>query len=45
VEGTRCIVGLRISDTRIEDVMGDIEETNYKSISIANALDQGIKAK
>jgi hypothetical protein len=30
---------------RIEDVMGDIEETNFKSISIANVLGRGIRAK
>jgi hypothetical protein len=45
MESTRCIVGLRVSDTRIEDAMGDIEGTNYKSISIANALDRGIRTK
>jgi hypothetical protein len=45
MEGTRRIVGLRASDTRIEDVMTDIEGTDYKSVSIANALGRGIRTK
>jgi hypothetical protein len=35
MEGARCKVGLRVSDTRIEDAMTDIEGTDYKSILIA----------
>lgn len=45
MEGTRCIVGLCVSDTKIEDTMTDIEGTDYKFISIANALDRGIRTK
>lgn len=48
MEGTSCIVGLRVSDTRIEDtgdMMTDIEGTDYNSISIAKALGRGIRSK
>lgn len=45
MEGTKCIVGLCVSDTKIEDAMTDIEGTDYKSISIANAQDRGIRTK
>jgi hypothetical protein len=48
MEGTRRIVGLRVSDTRIEDTgdaMTDIEETNFKSLSIEIALGRGIIIK